>query len=939
DASNEDMNLLVMDDILPSGQRSMIDEEILALFQANSFGQLEEKNYTSPSLEEENRIRRRMVDNWVIGNMSGGLSFCGLELIYCPQREDIKYHQLKKRLFTFDGKIELCTSPMTPSYMDKFTLNNVQHFKKNVTDAIANKYGFDASIEIDCCDVESSLIREFSLDESESEKILLQKKIIVSYTYRPKGSFKIPSEIRILTKEACTRLESLKTEEKALEFLKDLGFHYPDPENDFYYGGVEMSFHSENATDKSYVTRQKESGKTSGSAKTQLRLKILANATRSRTELYLIGSSVSELRGSKLPSLRMALGFFLHLHLELNETFRHSSAAAVTELAMFWRKARIPMRDHQNCQTKLEQAFEEWRLLKKNKARKSSTQQAREAAFVSRLEDLFDIAHADALNTMSIQEDKDFLLAQREKGRREASTAELTTSGSEISAAEDVDSEGAVGGSRTQKGKRGRKAVVTPELAAALDRTKVSDRKAVFVIAETAKSLGMTIDQLALNRDSVRRLRAKHRIHSSASIRAKFQSDVPLVVHWDGKLIPDLIGKEKVDRLPVLVSGKKVLQLLTVAKLPSETGEAQASAVFGAIEDWGIPGNIRAMCFDTTSSNTGRISGTCVLLEQKLGKELLSLACRHHIMELVLGAAFRVCMGSTSSPEVPLFKGFQDYWRFIDTDKYETGIAADDVARLVDDIKQSIIDFANKHLEQSQPRDDYKEFLELVLIFLGATPARGVRFMSPGGMHHTRWMSKVIYSLKIWMFKAQFRLTLTEERGLHDVCVFAVRVYLKAWISAPLASGAPYSDLLLLKSLLDSSTKRLMVSAMQIEDEQEQEHTKRITIDLDSAKNKNLEHFVTAKSAKLFHIMDLPDGFLTVDPDLWEDRHDYKLASETVRSLKVVNDHAERGVALIQEYSGFITQDESQLQFLLQVVNEHRRVYPDSRKQTLSGQP
>ncbi|KAK2719576.1 hypothetical protein QYM36_005147 [Artemia franciscana] len=715
---------------------------------------------------------------------------------------------------------------------------------------------------------------------------------------------------------------------------------------------------------------------------------MLANATRSRTELYLIASSVSELRGSKLLSLRMALGFFLHLHLELNETIRHSSAAAVTELAKFWRKARIPMRDHQNCQTKLEQAFEEWRLLKKNNARKSSTQQAREAAFVSRLEDLFDIAHADALNTMSIQEDKDFLLAQREKGRRgsmvgvdetlackekrvsereqqtlkrrqqteniqqiEASTAELTTSGSEISAAEDVDSEGAVGGSRTRKRKRGRKAVVTPELAAALDRTKVSDRKAVFVIAETAKSLGMTIDQLALNRDSVRRLRAKHRIHSSASIRAKFQSDVPLVVHWDGKLIPDLIGKEKVDRLPVLVSGKEVLQLLTVAKLPSGTGEAQASAVFGAIEDWGIPGNIRAMCFDTTSSNTGRISGACVLLEQKLGKELLSLACRHHIMELVIGAAFRVCMGSTSSPEVPLFKRFQDYWRFIDTDKYETGIAADDVARLVDDIKQSTIDFANKHLEQSQPRDDYKEFLELVLIFLGATPARGVRFMSPGAMHHARWMSIVIYSLKIWMFKAQFRLTLTEERGLHDVCVFAVRVYLKAWISAPLASGAPYSDLLLLKSLLEYSSIHLAISKATSNKFSDHlwylspelvgflRQSRQFVDEETDAKNKNLEHFVTAKSAKLFQMMDLPDGFLTVDPDLWEDRYDYKLASETVRSLKVVNDHAERGVALIQEYSGFITQDESQLQFLLQVVNEHRRVYPDSRKQTLSGQP
>ena len=50
-----------------------------------------------------------------------------------------------------------------------------------------------------------------------------------------------------------------------------------------------------------------------------------------------------------------------------------------------------------------------------------------------------------------------------------------------------------------------------------------------------------------------------------------------------------------------------------------------------------------------------------------------------------------------------------------------------------------------------------------------------------------------------------------------------------------------------------------------------------------------------------------------------------------------MNDHAERGVALIQEYSGLITNDEIQLQFLLQVVEDHRKMYPDSRKMTVSG--
>lgn len=212
------------------------------------------------------------------------------------------------------------------------------------------------------------------------------------------------------------------------------------------------------------------------------------------------------------------------------------------------------------------------------------------------------------------------------------------------------------------------------------------------------------------------------------------------------------------------------------------------------------------------------------------------------------------------------------------------------------------------------------------------------------------------------------------------VCVFAVRVYLKAWISAPQASGAPYSDLLLLKTLIDyssihsdiskstsvkfsnhlwylsqelvslaffdrrvsSSTKRLMVSAMQSEENQDQDHSKeskRINVDLYSFKDKNLEDFVTAKSMTLIQMMELPNGFLAVDPDLWEDRDDYKQAAETVESLKVVNDHAERGVALIQEYSGLITHDETQLQFLLQVVEDHRRMFPDSRKQTLSGLP
>jgi len=49
----------------------------------------------------------------------------------------------------------------------------------------------------------------------------------------------------------------------------------------------------------------------------------------------------------------------------------------------------------------------------------TSLHRQQEAEFVENLENLFDIAHADALSMIKIPEDRAFLLAQREKGRRD----------------------------------------------------------------------------------------------------------------------------------------------------------------------------------------------------------------------------------------------------------------------------------------------------------------------------------------------------------------------------------------------------------------------------------------------------------------------------------------------------------------------------------------
>ena len=46
--------------------------------------------------------------------------------------------------------------------------------------------------------------------------------------------------------------------------------------------------------------------------------------------------------------------------------------------------------------------------------------------------------------------------------------------------------------------------------------------------------------------------------------------------------------------------------------------------------------------------------------------------------------------------------------------------------------------------------------------------------------------------------------------------------------------------------------------------------------------------------------------------------------------MKVVNDCAERGIALIEKYNESLTKDEDQKQFLLRFVQRHRQLYPKS---------
>ena len=81
-----------------------------------------------------------------------------------------------------------------------------------------------------------------------------------------------------------------------------------------------------------------------------------------------------------------------------------------------------------------------------------------------------------------------------------------------------------------------------------------------------------------------------------------------------------------------------------------------------SFEEWGITDQVAALYFYTTPSNTGPRSGACSLIEQTLFKDLLNMACRQHVMEMVVGAGFnKSLVGVSTGPEILIFKWFQGH--------------------------------------------------------------------------------------------------------------------------------------------------------------------------------------------------------------------------------------------------------------------------------------
>ncbi len=83
-----------------------------------------------------------------------------------------------------------------------------------------------------------------------------------------------------------------------------------------------------------------------------------------------------------------------------------------------------------------------------------------------------------------------------------------------------------------------------------------------------------------------------------------------------------------------------------------------------------------------------------------------------------------------------LFKRFQASWPKMNQCTFSASYSDPAAKQALKAASHSVIatqQFVTSLLERNdQPHKDYKEFLELVAIFLGGTPAGGIRFRAPG---------------------------------------------------------------------------------------------------------------------------------------------------------------------------------------------------------------
>lgn len=368
------------------------------------------------------------------------------------------------------------------------------------------------------------------------------------------------------------------------------------------------------------------------------------------------------------------------------------------------------------------------------------------------------------------------------------------------------------------------------------------------------------------------------------------------------------------------------------------------------------------MCFDTTSSNTGLLKGACPLIEQSLEHKVLWTACRHHILEIVASSTFSIAINEkSSSPNIDIFTDFRKKFNELEKNTISPGITDERVSKVFPKKQRKILtDFLKAQLQLNHQRSDYHDLIILALLFLGENINNGF-VPAPGAVHRARWMGRIIGCIRIYLFRQQYQLSPEIMNGIREFVCFILKIYIKYWFTCENAINAPKNDIDFLNDIngyknvnellsaaalkamsrhswylnehnialaffdkrIDSSIKKKMV--LNLSKESSNTFTPRPTITLQKHKKLNIYDFVSKNTMNFFDILEISHEFLKEHPRNWMKNETFNNIIEQIRNIKVVNDLGERMVSLMSEYNNVITTQEDQRQYMLQVVEHHRK--------------
>jgi hypothetical protein len=519
----------------------------------------------------------------------------------------------------------------------------------------------------------------------------------------------------------------------------------------------------------------------------------------------------------------------------------------------------------------------------------------------------------------------------------------------------------------------------------------------VASVLQDARSLdGSPLDlkQFALSKNTDHRSRHRTREDFTEDFYNTFSAPDYTTVHWDEKFCKKVLGKDDGDKMiAILVSGKGCKEGLLVDMFSLESGEGitVAGCCHAAMKRCRCDKKCKVMVFDTTSTNSGIHKGAATYLQRDmLGYKMIWAACRKHVAELEVKAVYEFLFGKSKCPYFKELKYFQDIWMKQPTESDPEVLDKDVIGEMFEFTTEWEIQRAKEVAEEltklrynrkTLPRDDYREVLDMALHLnpystCTCDHSNGHCIKKPGAHNQCRWMCTCIYCLKMFWFKEQDILEYSEEfkAKLTRFVKWLLLIYIPYWFQVPLSSDAAVYDMQLYHSLqhyesidAEISNTALTVQSRHLwylapeavilfclfgtelsEDERSRIAAKLLTKprppkwDLEKVKFPKLTaattllDLITEMSWFPFDLLELSAEWLLLPPTEWESDTDYVLMKTFARELLTRNDPAERGCKLLSDYSNILTTNSEERKKLVMVVQNHRKMYPKMKKETLN---